>query len=167
VHKKPGLIVKSTSEDETLECGRLLGAHLRGGDWLSLVGDLGTGKTVFVKGLGKALHCEESPRSPTFVLIQTYRPRRGCGLLSLHHVDLYRLETPEIPYLAWDELQNGNSVTVVEWAEKAQGFWPEDCLVVSFHHQGEDERLIKFFARGSRFTKLIKELRKRHEIARP
>ena len=92
VHKKPDFIVKSTSEDETLECGRLIGAFMRGGDWLSLVGELGTGKTIFVKGLGKALNSEESPRSPTFVLTQTYRPRRGCGSLSLNHVDLFRLE---------------------------------------------------------------------------
>src|SRR5688572_25159534 len=97
VKKSPAFSKETSSEEETLKLARALGSQLRPGDWVSLIGDLGSGKTVFVKGLGEALHVQEPPRSPTFNLIQTHRPKSGAGRLPLHHVDLYRLSSRDIP----------------------------------------------------------------------
>jgi tRNA threonylcarbamoyladenosine biosynthesis protein TsaE len=126
---------------------------------VALVGDLGTGKTSFVKGLGEGLQCRESPSSPTFALIRVHRPSAGTGRAPLRHVDLYRLTPAEIPDLEWDDLLDDKGVTVVEWAEKARRYWPADCLVVGIAHLGENRRSLSFFAGGERSLELVKILK--------
>jgi tRNA threonylcarbamoyladenosine biosynthesis protein TsaE len=156
--RTPSLVRESFSENDTLELSKALGALLRAGDWINLVGDLGAGKTSFVKGLGEALHCAEPVRSPTFTLIQTYKaksPRHPA----LNHVDLYRMDAKTIPSLEWDTLMTNGAVTVVEWAEKARPFWPLESLVVRMLHEGLDRRKIEFFAIGKRPADLIKALK--------
>jgi tRNA threonylcarbamoyladenosine biosynthesis protein TsaE len=127
------------SEEETLEVARQLGRSLGAGVVVRLLGDLGTGKTVFVRGLAEGLGLDpQEVSSPTFTLIQEYRG----PLTTLYHADLYRLEPREVPDLALDELAESGGILAVEWAEKL----PEDFeggIAVRIQDRGGDEREIR------------------------
>ena len=102
------------SENETIAIGRRIGAALVPGDVVLLSGDLGAGKTAFVRGLAEGLGADpEEVSSPTFTLIQKYQ-----GRLTLYHVDLYRLVEKEIADLGLEELPGAHAVVAIEWGEK-------------------------------------------------
>lgn len=107
--------ITTQSEEETSAVGRELAATLAAGDIVLLYGDLGAGKTAFVRGLAEGLGVSrDEVSSPTFTLVQEYRG----GRLPLFHVDLYRLNDPrEIDDLGLDEIAAGG-VLAIEWAEK-------------------------------------------------
>ena len=107
--------VTTRSEAETSAVGRKLAGTLSAGDVVLLFGDLGAGKTAFVKGLAEGLGIgRDEVSSPTFTLVQEYRG----GRLTLFHVDLYRLNDPrELDDLGLDEIAEGG-VLAIEWAEK-------------------------------------------------
>jgi tRNA threonylcarbamoyladenosine biosynthesis protein TsaE len=105
--------VVSESEADTIALGRSLGATLRPGAVILLSGELGAGKTAFVRGLAAGIGVsEDDVSSPTFTLIQQYR-----GLLTLHHVDLYRIGGGEVDDLGLEELAE-SGIVAIEWAEK-------------------------------------------------
>ncbi len=110
-----GVTLTTHSESETADTGRELAASLRPGSVVLLIGDLGAGKTAFVRGLAEGLGVpSDDVSSPTFTLVQEYRG----GRLSLFHVDLYRLNDPrEIDDLGLDEIAD-EGVLAIEWAEK-------------------------------------------------
>lgn len=157
VKKTPALSRVTTGEAETWALARELGAVLKPSDWVALMGELGSGKTFFVKGLGEALHLEGTPRSPTFAIVQVHPPQKGG--IALRHVDLYRLAPSEIPALEWEELHQDSGVTVVEWAEKCQYLWPAQCLPIRISHQGQDVRLFEFYIYGARSEEIIRRLK--------
>jgi tRNA threonylcarbamoyladenosine biosynthesis protein TsaE len=132
----------SLSEEETFELGRSLGRGLRGGELILLEGDLGLGKTVFVRGLAAALGVPpEDVSSPSFTLIQEYRG----GRIPLYHVDLYRVDSPEeIGTLGVDEILSGNGVVAVEWGEKLPPYLQRNAVTVRFHDIGEGSRRVEF-----------------------
>ena len=156
---KPLKVVHSSSEEETVSLARELGGHLKPGDWIALVGDLGAGKTQFVRGLAEALGCQEIPSSPTFALIQVHKPKPGAHRFPLRHADLYRLAPKDVPALEWEELSDEDGVTVVEWAEKARLLWPVHAVEVRLSHQGENRRLIEFFGHGERAVDLVRKVK--------
>ena len=124
------------SEAETTAVARRMAAQLSTGDVVLLHGDLGAGKTAFVRGLAEGLGIpDEEVSSPTFTLIQEYR----CGRLPLFHVDLYRLNDPrEIEDLGLDEI-GADGVLAIEWAEKLPR--PiEGALEVRIAHADGDTR---------------------------
>jgi tRNA threonylcarbamoyladenosine biosynthesis protein TsaE len=127
----------TSSEEETTAAGERFASRLRPGDVVLLHGDLGAGKTAFVRGLATGLGAPPGDvSSPTFTLVQEYR-----GRLTLYHVDLYRLQPVEVGDLGLDELSEGNAVVAVEWAER----WtdaPARVWVVRFAIEAEEERLI-------------------------
>lgn len=101
------------SEAETEAAGRGLGARLQVGQMIHLLGDLGAGKTAFVRGLAQGLGVDpDEVSSPTFTLIQEYR-----GRLTLFHVDLYRLAGAEVPDLGLDALA-AEGIVAIEWANR-------------------------------------------------
>ena len=157
IKKTPAFSRVTHSEADTLDLARELGALLKPSDWIALMGDLGCGKTVFVKGLGEALHLEGTPRSPTFAIVQVHSPKKGGTVL--RHVDLYRLAASEVPALEWEELHQDTGVTVVEWAEKCQYLWPVQCLPIRISHQGQDVRLFEFYVYGARSEEIIHRLK--------
>jgi tRNA threonylcarbamoyladenosine biosynthesis protein TsaE len=107
-------ILVTRSEEATSAAGERLASRLRPGDVVLLHGDLGAGKTAFVRGLARGLGAPpDEVSSPTFTLVQEYR-----GRLTLYHVDLYRLQPHEAGDLGLDELSDGSSVVAVEWAER-------------------------------------------------
>lgn len=130
-------IIVTHSEAETSAAGEHLGRRLATGDVVLLYGDLGAGKTAFVRGLARGLGASpDAVSSPTFTLVQEY-----SGRVKLHHVDLYRLQPTEVGDLGLDELSEGDAVVAVEWAER----WvdaPERAWVVRIAHAGEGVREI-------------------------
>jgi tRNA threonylcarbamoyladenosine biosynthesis protein TsaE len=130
--------VTTQSEDETAAVGRELAAALSAGDVLLLHGDLGAGKTAFVRGLAEGLGvARDEVSSPTFTLIQEYRG----GRLTLFHVDLYRIEDPrEFDELGLDEIAE-DGVLAIEWAERLPRP-PSNAVRVSIAQAGESERLV-------------------------
>jgi len=138
--------VFSLSEEETQELGRSLARGLRGGELVLLVGDLGLGKTVFVRGMALGLGIEpEDVSSPSFTLVQHYRG----GRVPLCHVDLYRLSSEEeIGTLGIDELLASDAVVAVEWGDRLPPFWRKSAITVRFHDMGEGCRQIELEGGG-------------------
>lgn len=150
------------SEDETIALGAALGRVLRPGDVLALRGELGAGKTHFVRGVATGMgHDPGAVSSPTFVLVNEYESR---GAPPLVHVDAYRLRSAaDLDALGWDRLTEGSCVVAVEWPERIDGELPHTRLDVSFTHVGEQERRIVFSWRngawGVRLGVLVDESR--------
>ena len=128
----------TNTESETSAAGERLASVLEAGDVVLLFGELGAGKTAFVRGLARGLGARpEDVSSPTFTLVQEYRG----GRLPLYHVDLYRLEPAEIADLGLDELIDGDGVVAIEWADR----WddrPLDAIEVTIRDAGGNRRTI-------------------------
>ena len=136
--------VVTTSEEETESAGEQLAASLGPGDVVLLFGDLGAGKTAFVRGLARGLGASgEDVSSPTFTIIQEY-----SGRVALYHVDLYRLEPVEVDDLGLDDLVSGEGVVAIEWADRWNGR-PDDVIEVRLEENGEDRRRVEIRRRGS------------------
>jgi tRNA threonylcarbamoyladenosine biosynthesis protein TsaE len=133
------LNVITHSEAETSAVGSDLARSLTAGSVVLLSGDLGAGKTAFVRGLAAGLGIDpEVVSSPTFTLIQEYRG----GRLPLHHVDLYRLRAIEVDDLGLDELTLEGGVTAIEWPDRL----PRDfvsAVRVRIEHGDGDTRTIQ------------------------
>jgi len=130
--------ITTRSEEETSAVGRELAATLSAGDIVLLYGDLGAGKTAFVRGLAEGLGVSrDEVSSPTFTLVQEYRG----GRLPLFHVDLYRLNDPrEIDDLGLEEIA-ADGVLAIEWAEKIPRA-TVDTTTVRIRHGDGDVRMI-------------------------
>jgi tRNA threonylcarbamoyladenosine biosynthesis protein TsaE len=132
--------IATASESETTAVGRELAGTLRAGDVVLLYGDLGAGKTAFVKGLAEGLGvAREEVSSPTFTLVQEYRG----GRLTLFHVDLYRLDDArEVFDLGLDEIA-ADGVLAIEWAEKMDArLKPSGYVEVRIVHGDGDARAV-------------------------
>lgn len=126
------------SEAETTALARQLASGLGPGATVLLLGDLGSGKTAFVRGLAAGLGIDpHAVSSPTFTLIQEYRG----GRLTLHHVDLYRLQPAEVDDLGLEELTDDGSVMAVEWAERLPRPTPGSVRVRLEDAGGESRRI--------------------------
>jgi tRNA threonylcarbamoyladenosine biosynthesis protein TsaE len=133
----------TTSQEETEAAGERLGRVLGAGDVVLLYGDLGAGKTAFVRGLARGLDAPaEEVSSPTFTLVQEYG-----GRTTLYHADLYRLQPAEVDDLGLDELGAGD-IVAVEWAERWSSR-PDDAIEVRLEHAGEDARRISIARRDN------------------
>ncbi len=116
------------SAEETFEVARRLGESLEGGEVLALVGDLGSGKTTFTRGLVCGVGCADYMRvnSPTYVLEQIYK-----GRLVVRHYDAYRLgNSSELDELGFEEALSSGAVLVVEWADRVDSLMPPDKLLL-------------------------------------
>jgi tRNA threonylcarbamoyladenosine biosynthesis protein TsaE len=129
------------SESETSAAGRDFGRTLEAGAVVLLSGDLGAGKTVFVRGVAEGLGIDPAEvTSPTFTLIQEYRG----GRLPLFHVDLYRLKAIEVDDLGLDELTLNGGVTAIEWPDRLPRPFA-DAIAVHFAHGDESTRTIHIY----------------------
>ncbi len=127
----------TASEGETEALAGKLAATLRPGDVILLEGELGAGKTAFVRGLARALGARDVASSPTFTLLQEYAGAR----LTLFHADLYRLSPAEADDLGLDEVAAGDGVLAVEWPDRLSRPWG-DAVRVRLEHAGETARRI-------------------------
>jgi len=127
----------TNSPDQTFELGRKLGEKLNGGEIVLLHGDLGAGKTLFTKGLAQGLGVEDpsSVVSPSFTLVNIYKAR-----LDIVHGDLYRLDADAVYELGLEDYMDQEHVLIIEWAEKAGGFFAGNILDITIEHVGESSR---------------------------
>jgi len=146
--------VITKNADETVALGKQLAAFLKPGDILCLYGDLGSGKTTFVRGLAEGLGADSAKvNSPTFVLMNVYE-----GKLPVYHFDFYRLENiSEIAGIGYDEFLYGQGVSVIEWSERFGKLKPESFLSVRLTHQGLSKRGLEFAAVGKRYEEVLRE----------
>lgn len=131
--------VVTTSPEMTVALGESIGARLRVGTVIDLRGDLGAGKTHFVRGLALGLGIPSGVRSPTFTICQLH-----AGETPLLHVDAYRLEDPhELLLHGWDELLP-RAVVAVEWGNRIDVLLPSRRVRVSIEHAGGESRRFRF-----------------------
>ena len=138
----------SASPAETRALARRLSRCLVSGDVLLLQGNLGAGKTEFVKGLAEGLQVTDLVTSPTFTLLNVYH-----GAMPLYHFDLYRLEdAEELDNIGFEEFLGGDGVAVVEWPDRFPAEMPlEHIRVELLPGENEQERFVMVEARGSRY----------------
>ena len=126
--------MESHSREETLAIGRKLGEAAQAGEIYALVGDLGTGKTVFSKGFAEGLGVTETVSSPTFTILQIYED----GRLPLYHFDVYRIEEPEeMEEVGLDEYLEGDGVCLIEWPERIAEMLPAQVRTVRIEKDPE------------------------------
>ena len=129
----------SRSEEETEAIGEKFAAHLAGGAVVAMYGDLGAGKTAFVRGMarGMGLACRVS--SPTFTIVNEYLG----GRLPLFHFDMYRLSSADDLFdIGWEDYLARGAVCAVEWSEKVEDAFFGDEIVVRIDKLGDNERRI-------------------------
>ncbi len=131
--------LQSKSENETIHFGRRLGKKLKAGDVVCLYGELGAGKTTITKGIASSFGIKERDiTSASFTIIAEYD-----GNIPFYHIDLYRIINGEAPELGLHEYFREDSVSVIEWAEKADNEIPDTSIKVRLKHTGDDEREIE------------------------
>ena len=133
----------SASVPETEAAGTRVARKIKAGDVLALMGDLGSGKTQFVKGLVRGLGCAQVVTSPTFTLLHEYRG----GPLPIYHFDFYRLENlAALRAIGFDEIVFGNGVSVIEWADRFAEAIPSHARWIKFAILAADQRQIDLSA---------------------
>jgi len=132
--------VDTTSADDTEKVAERIGHNLKGGETIELVGDLGGGKTTFVRGLARGLGSSDQVSSPTFKISNEYHGRN----LVLNHFDLYRLgEAGIISNELAEIIDDQQAVLVIEWADAVKNILPVKRLVINFVPKSENVRQLK------------------------
>lgn len=150
--------VASKSARQTRAWGKRLGKLLRGGEIVGLSGELGAGKTCFVRGMAEGIDVDSRAwiRSPTFTLINEY-----LGRLPVYHIDLYRVGSrEELEGLNLREYLYSEGVSVIEWFDHMPAGEVDECLEVAIAHTGAGTRELKFTALGEPYEKILENLRK-------
>jgi tRNA threonylcarbamoyladenosine biosynthesis protein TsaE len=145
------------SAEETRNWGKRLGKLLQGGDIVGLTGELGGGKTTFVRGVAEGLEVgsEAWIRSPTFTLVNEYD-----GRLPVYHIDLYRISSAsELEELNLREYLYSDGVSLIEWFEHMPAAEVDEWLGVHFEHANENEREMTFTAYGERYNEVLNGLK--------
>jgi len=138
------MTVETASEAETEAAGESLGRSLDAGSVVLLYGDLGAGKTAFVRGMARGVGAlADEVSSPTFTLVQEY----AGASLTLYHVDLYRLGAAEVEDLGLDDLLDGRGIVAIEWAERWPGR-PRHAIDVRLEESGDGRRRIRVTPSG-------------------
>lgn len=135
------------SPDETQRIAAGIAGLSRPGDVILLIGEMGSGKTLFVQGFGRAVGVDEPITSPTFTLVHTY----STGRLPLHHADLYRLDLlSEVADLALGELAESDGILLVEWGDPAADLLGDHLeVVIERSPDDDDRRILTVRAEGS------------------
>lgn len=149
-------VYHSASPEQTRALGEAVGRLADAGDVIALVGELGTGKTLFVGGLAIGLGIDRATyvSSPTFTILHRFH-----GRIPLYHIDLYRIESPEaVLGLGLDEYVQRDGVAAIEWAEHGWGMLPKEGLTLKFRYIGPETRQIEIVPVGHRYVRLVHEL---------
>jgi tRNA threonylcarbamoyladenosine biosynthesis protein TsaE len=148
-------LIELASPDETFALGVRIAALLQPGDFLGLTGDLGTGKTLLIRGLAKGLGVPDAQvQSPTFTIVNTY----AGGRLPLHHADLYRIESQDELYATgYFDLLEGEGAMAVEWVERIPGALPQGRLQLRLERSSDTARKLSLEAAGPRHEALLRQ----------
>ena len=147
------LTLISRGPQQTIQYGRTFASVLEPGSVIGLVGELGSGKTCFIKGLASVLAGvpEHEVTSPTFTFMQEYP-----GTVPLYHFDLYRIvSSADLTELGLEECLYGTGITVIEWADRAEGTLPREHVIISMEYIAEQERRLTFSAHGEKHAALL------------
>lgn len=146
-----------TSEETMKAFGERLGASLRGGETIDLVGDIGSGKTTLSKGIAAGLGVSEPVQSPTFTISRLYEAHDG---IVLAHYDFYRLSEPGIMSMELAEsVSDERRVTVLEWSEIVEDILPDDHLTIKITPTSETERQLDLQSSGPDSRRLLDGIR--------
>ncbi|MDP8298628.1 MAG: tRNA (adenosine(37)-N6)-threonylcarbamoyltransferase complex ATPase subunit type 1 TsaE [Candidatus Tantalella remota] len=148
--------ITTNKPEDTIELGAQIAGKLAPGDLIALVGELGAGKTVFVKGLAKGIGVADylHVNSASFVIMKEYR-----GDKDLYHFDVYRLDqTSFAETLDYEKYFYSEGIIAVEWADKIRETLPEEYLEIGIEYDGKDRRRFEFRPVGEKFDKLIKSM---------
>ena len=124
------MLIETNSPEETYELGRKIGQEAKNGTVFALTGDLGTGKTVFTKGLAAGLGITEHVSSPTFTILQIYEG----GRCPFYHFDVYRIgDISEMDEIGYEDCFYGDGVCLVEWANLIRELLPEHYMEITMN----------------------------------
>ncbi len=140
----------SRSVEDTMELAENIESEKFPGMVICLNGELGSGKTVFVKGFAKSLGITETITSPTFSLIKEY----NSGEMPLYHMDVYRIEEAD-GTIGFDDYFNKSAISIIEWAEMIEDELPSERLELIFRVIDENTRVIIFKPFGSKYEDLV------------
>lgn len=155
----PPLSVTSKSPEETRILGAALAPVMLPGDVVSLSGDLGAGKTLFVQGLARALGVETPVTSPTFTIVHEY-----AGRYPIVHLDVYRLDSfQEVLDLGYEELVDPEAILLVEWGNAVAPLLPRRHLGIEIRRGRPDEdeslRTLRFHPAGGEWAAKVQAMR--------
>ncbi|OIP94923.1 tRNA (adenosine(37)-N6)-threonylcarbamoyltransferase complex ATPase subunit type 1 TsaE [Candidatus Wirthbacteria bacterium CG2_30_54_11] len=133
----------SRSPEQTIALGQQFSRRLRGGSTVCLIGDLGAGKTQFMKGIALGLGITRTITSPTFVLLKQYPVPDSEPSLTLNHLDLYRVDGDlEALGFGFEDLLTDDQITCIEWADRLTSILPEDAVEIIFTYIDDTTRSI-------------------------
>ncbi len=129
----------STTEQQTEQFGEQLAATLQPGSVIAMYGDLGAGKTAFIRGLARGLGVKGRVSSPTFTIVNEY-----AGRIPLFHFDMYRLSSADALFdIGWEDYLTRGGICAVEWSENVPGAFDQDVITVRILKTGEQSRKIQ------------------------
>ena len=141
------MVIETRSPEETFAVGKSLGEKAFPGQVLTLIGDLGVGKTVFTQGLAEGLGIEEPVNSPTFTIVQVYEE----GRLPFYHFDVYRIgDIEEMDEIGYEDYFYGDGLTMIEWANLIEEILPDHYREITIEkdlEKGFDYRKITILDR--------------------
>lgn len=140
----------SRSIDDTMELAENIESEKFPGMIICLDGELGSGKTVFVKGFAKSLGITENITSPTFNIVKEYE----SGEMKLNHMDVYRIEDTD-ETIAFNDYFKGDGVTIIEWAELIEDKLPDERLEIKFKVIDENTRVLVLKPYGQKYEDLV------------
>ena len=150
------MIIDVNSESAMQNFGQSVGRVLHGGEIIELIGDVGSGKTTFVKGLALGLEIFDNIQSPSFTISRKYIGRND---IELAHYDFYRLNDAGIMKNEIREsISDPDSVTVVEWADIIDGVLPKDKLLINIDVTGENDRRVTIKSNGKKSSKILDKI---------
>ena len=141
----------SHSEDDTMELAENIESEKFPNMVICLRGELGSGKTVFVKGFARSLGIDDTITSPTFNLVKEYLN----GEMPWYHMDVYRLEDSEDDGAGLTDYFNKNGVTIIEWSDIIKDSLPEERLEIKFKVIDEETRVLTLTPYGSEYEDLV------------
>jgi len=149
------IAIRTTGADQTVALGEAIGRALGAGDVVAMTGDLGAGKTTMTRGIAAGLGVTDLIHSPTFTVVHEHK-----GRIPLYHIDLYRLCSAELESIGFEEYLEGGGVTVIEWAERADGELPMGRLSIDLRTDDSDpdSREVTLETDCQRLAPLLKEL---------
>jgi tRNA threonylcarbamoyladenosine biosynthesis protein TsaE len=150
------IAIRTRSASETVRIGKTIGSRLLPGDVVALLGELGAGKTQFIKGLAAGMEIENSAyiSSPSFTLIHEYP-----GEIPFYHIDLFRLgREQEAEELGLEDYFQGRGITAIEWADKIPSLLPKELLFVSIAYIDKNIRSLEISGKGKRYEDLVNQV---------
>lgn len=145
--------ITTNKEEETMEIAENIESEKFPNMVICLIGDLGSGKTVFTKGFAHSLGIDENITSPTFNIIKEYTG----GEMNLYHMDLYRLNG-DVRNLGLDEYFSKDGIVIIEWADMIEEYLPEERLEIRFKVVDEDTRVLIFKPYGEKYEELCEAI---------